>query len=260
MIDLFGLTPAKFETLLLVFVRVSIILVMIPVFSANQIPRLVRVGFAILVTIVIYPTVPLMTPFKDLYGLGGAVLAQLVIGTIFGYVSYLIFMGIQLAGEVLDIQVGFAIVNVINPFTQQNVSVLGEFVLVLATLLFLISDGHHLLLEGIGGSFNLLPLPWIGLSPQLFTSVIAFTSAAFLILFKIATPISLSLFVANVALGLMARVAPQMNVFIIGFPLQIGIGLIMLAVSLPLLGVVLPGLYNEIPRQLDTVMRELRPQ
>lgn len=257
MIDLFGLTPAKFETLLLVFVRISIMMAFIPIFSATQIPRLVRIGLAILVTVVIYPTVPLITPFRDLYGLGGAILAQAIIATFFGYVTYLIFMGIQLAGEVLDIQVGFAIVNVINPFTQQNVSVLGEFMLVLATLLFLISDGHHLLLQGIGGSFNLLPLPWMGLSPQAYTSVIAFTSAAFLILFKIATPISLSLFVANVALGLMARVAPQMNVFVVGFPLQILIGLVMIAVSLPLVGAVLPGLYNEIPRQLDTIMREL---
>jgi flagellar biosynthetic protein FliR len=88
---------------------------------------------------------------------------------------------------------------------------------------------------------------------------VRFFTDALMIVFKIAAPVAVALFVTNVALGLMARVAPQMNVFVVGLPLQIGIGLIMLAVSLPLLGYVLPQLFSDVPHQLDAVLRGLAP-
>jgi flagellar biosynthesis protein FliR len=253
-LDVFNVTTGKFETFLLVLVRCSVILFMLPVFSAPQLPRLVRMGLGLFVAFAIYQTVQ---PIKalDLPDLVTAVVSQTLVAFVFGYVSYLVFMGIQFAGEVLDLQVGFAVSNVINPITQQQITVIGEFELAIATLLYLVTDSHLLLLQGIGGSFALVPLPFATLGPSVITSVGAFFGQAVLIVFKIAAPVSLAVFVVNVALGLMARVAPQMNVFVVGFPLQIGVGLIMLIVCMPLLGAVLPGLFSEVPRQIDTVMR-----
>jgi flagellar biosynthetic protein FliR len=168
-------------------------------------------------------------------------------------------MGIQFAGEIMDLQVGFAVSNILNPITQQQITVIGEFQLALATLIFLLTDSHLLLLQGIGGSFNLVPLPFAGMSGSVVTSVGYFFGQAVLIVFKIAAPVAVALFVVNVALGLMARVAPQMNVFVVGFPIQIAVGLIMLIVTMPLLGAVLPGLFADVPRQIDTTIRGLAP-
>ncbi|MDQ2680930.1 MAG: flagellar biosynthetic protein FliR [Candidatus Eremiobacteraeota bacterium] len=259
MIDLFGLTPGRFETFLLVLIRVTVMLSVLPVFSAAQIPRLTRVGIGMVITFAVFQGVHTIAPLANLYDLIAAVISQLVLGLIFGFVAQLVFMGIQLAGEILDIQIGFAVANVFNPMTQQSVTVIGELELALATLLFLVSDSHLLLLQGIGGSFNVLPLPYIQLDPSVAGNIVIFFTMATMIVFKIAAPAAIALFITTVALGLMARVAPQMNVFVVGFPLQIGIGLIMLAVSVPLLGFVAPELFREIPGQLNSVMRGMIP-
>jgi flagellar biosynthesis protein FliR len=259
MIDVFNQSPAQFETFLLVLVRCTVILSLVPVFSANQIPTIARIGLGLIVSFVVYRTVPTIAPLSSLYDLVAAILSQATIALIFGFVAYLVFMGVQFAGEILDTQIGFGAVNVINPLLGTPVSIVGQFELSLATLLFLVSDSHLLLLEGLGGSFSLLPLPFASLAPVVGSDLVRFLTDALMIVFKIAAPVAVALFITNVALGLMARVAPQMNVFVVGLPLQIGIGLVMLAVSLPLLGYVLPQLFSDIPHQLDAVMRGLIP-
>lgn len=255
MFDVFGLTQVQFETLLLIFVRVSVMLFVFPVFSAPQIPLMVRIGLAGIISFILYRAMPMSAPLPDMGALVAAVVSQIVVGLIVGFVAYLVFMGIQFAGEILDIQIGFAVANIISPQTQQQVTVLGELELTLATLVFLISNSHLLMLQGIGGSFHLLPLPYVNLDPSVAGNVVVFLEQAFLVVFQIAAPAAVALFVVNVALGLMARVAPQMNVFVVGFPLQIGVGLLMLAVSVPLLAAVAPQLFSDSARHMDTIMR-----
>jgi flagellar biosynthetic protein FliR len=253
--DVFALSQAQFETFLLVLIRTASMIAVFPVFSASQIPQYVKIGLALIISFILYRVVPQIAPLHNLYDLAAAVISQVVLGLIVGFVAQLVFMGIQFAGQILDIQIGFAVANIINPTTQQQVTVVGEFELTLATLVFLISDSHLLLLQGIGGSFNLVPLPYINLDPSVAGNVVTFFAQAFLVVFKIAAPPAIALFIVNVALGLMARVAPQMNVFVLGLPLQIGVGFAMLAISIPLLVGVAPQLFADVPRQLDAVMR-----
>jgi flagellar biosynthetic protein FliR len=257
-VNLFGLTYAQFETFLLVLVRVSVILIMLPIFSAAQVNSLVRFGLGLVVTIVVWSTVPPMAPIDGLGPMTAAVFSQAFVGFVFGFVAFLVFVGIQFAGEVMDLEVGFSIVNVINPLTSQNVSVLGEFQLALGSLIYLISNAHHFLFQGLAGSFNLVPLPYVTISPALNTDVMAFYAQSFFLVFQIAGPIAVALFLTNVGLALMARVAPQLNIFAVGFPLQIMIGLTMMIISLPLLENVLPQVFSETPRELDAVLRAMR--
>jgi flagellar biosynthetic protein FliR len=111
----------------------------------------------------------------------------------------------------------------------------------------------------MAGSFNLLPLPYINLGPTVAGNLSLFFAQSFLIVFKIAAPVVVALFLTNVALALMARVAPQMNVFIIGLPLQVAVGLTMMAISLPLLGTVGPEIFSDVSLQFDSVLRGLKP-
>jgi flagellar biosynthetic protein FliR len=240
-------------------VRTTIILFMLPIISGTQVPRSVRFGLGLTVSFIIWRVVPPMAPLDGLGPLTAAIISQAFIGFVFGFISYLAFTGLQFAGEVLDIQVGFSIVNVINPLTSQNVSVLGELELALASLIFLIADGHHVLFEGLAGSFHLVPLPYAAIQPGLQTDVVGFFSQSLLLVFQIAAPVGIALFVTNIGLALMARVAPQLNVFAVGFPLQILVGLTMIIISLPLLVTVMPQVYAEAPRQLDAVLRMMRP-
>jgi flagellar biosynthesis protein FliR len=256
--NLFGLTYAQFETFILVLVRVSVILIMLPIFSAAQVNSLVRFGLGLVVTIVVWSAVPPITMIEGIGPLTAAVFSQAFVGFVFGFVAFLVFVGIQFAGEVMDLEVGFSIVNVINPLTSQNVSILGEFQLALGSLIYLIANAHHFLFQGLAGSFNLVPLPYIAISPQLNTDVMTFFVQSFFMVFQIAGPIAVALFLTNIGLALMARVAPQLNIFAVGFPLQIMIGLTMMIISLPLLENVLPQVFEQTPRELDAVLRAMR--
>lgn len=258
MVDVFGLTGAQFETFLLVFVRVTAMLFVFPIFSAPQVPILARFGFSALISFMLFRVVPVVPVSGDLYGLALGIVCQIVLGLIVGFVAQLVFIGIQFAGELIDLQIGFAVANVLNPATQQNITIIGEFELAIATLIFLATDAHHLLIQGIAGSFNLVPLPYINLDPSVAGNIVIFVTQAFLIVFKIAAPIVLALFLTNVALAFAAKVAPQMNVFVIGLPLQIGVGLVMMSISIPLLGSVGPQLFHNMAQQMDTIMRGLR--
>jgi flagellar biosynthetic protein FliR len=250
--NVFGLSTGQFETMLLVLVRVSAMLFLVPIFSQTQIPRLVRFGLGLLLAFVVVRTVPPMAPLGGLGMLTVAILAQVFVGLVFGFVAFLLFTGIQFAGEIIDIQIGFAVVNIINPLTSQSVTVIGEFQLALATLLYLAADAHHTLVAGIAGSFQLVPLPFAGAPELVAGDVVRFFAQSLFI-------VAVALFLVNVMLGLIARVAPQMNVFIVGFPIQIAVGLIMLIVSLPLLGAVFPGLIDTSTHQLDTILRAMSP-
>ena len=256
--NLFGLTYAQFETFVLVLVRVSVILFMMPIFSSSQVNQMVRFGLGLTIAFIVWHVVPTIAPLHTLGELTAAIFSQAFVGFIFGFIAFLVFVGIQFAGEVMDIEVGFSIVNVINPLTSQTVSVLGELELALGSLIYLISNAHHLLFAGLGGSFNLVPLPYVVIQQPLETNLMAFFSQAFFLVFQIAAPVGIALFLTNVGLALMARVAPQLNVFAVGFPLQIMIGLTMIILSLPLLEVYLPQVFSETPRELDSVLRALR--
>jgi flagellar biosynthetic protein FliR len=256
--SLFGLTVGQFETFLLVAVRTTFIIFLMPVFSSAQVPVQVRFGLGLLVSFIVWQVVPTMPPFAGIGPLTAAVASQALVGLVFGFIGGLVFTGIQFAGEILDITVGFSIVNVINPLTSQTVSVLGEFELALASFIYLIGNGHHYLFEGIAGSFSLVPLPFAVIQPGLENDVVGFFSLAMWLVFQIAAPIAISLFVVNVGLSLMARVAPQLNVFAVGFPLQILVGLTMIIVSLPLLVAVLPQVFAQTPGELDAVLRLMR--
>jgi len=147
---------------------------------------------------------------------------------------------------------------VLNPTTQQQVTIIGEFQLAIATLVFLVTNSHYFLIQGIAGSFDLVPLPYIHMDPSVAGNVVLFFTQAFLVVFKIAAPAVFALLITNIALAFMAKVAPQMNVFVIGLPIQVSVGLIMMAVSIPLIGTVAPELFSNVAQQMDSTMRGLR--
>jgi flagellar biosynthesis protein FliR len=243
---------------MLITVRIFAMLAVFPIFSAPTVPHHVRFGLGVVLAFLLFRIVPpiaLMTNYGDLII---ATAAQVTLGLIVGYIASLVFVGIQFAGELIDLQIGFAVANVVNPSTQQNITIIGEFQLAIATLIFLATDGHHLLIQGVAGSFNLVPLPYVHLDPSVMGNAVSFLSQSLLDVFKIAAPVAAALFLTNVSLAFMARVAPQMNVFVVGFPIQIGVGLIVMAVSLPLLGIVAPDIFNGVAREMDAVMRGLR--
>ncbi|NLU49757.1 MAG: flagellar type III secretion system protein FliR [Syntrophomonadaceae bacterium] len=227
--------PFSLDGFLLVFGRVSGLFLSAPVYSSRQIPVQLRVLFALLLAAVMastgVPRYEINISNTGLFLL--ALLQEMLTGYALGLVAYMVFAGIQLAGQLMDMQMGFGIVNVVDPQSGIQVPLIGNFNYLLALLVFLGINGHHLLLLALHQSYQFVPVLGVSFVPGFTRFVVELGAYMFVVGLKIAAPVVAALFVADVALGFMARTVPQMNVFLVGIPLKILGGILMLLVFLP---------------------------
>lgn len=222
---------------MLIFCRMSAFFVVAPIFASKTVPSSFKVGISAMIAflILLIQGTDQVIPMDLSYVL--LIIREVLIGLLMGYVAYLMFTVIQIAGSFIDIQIGFGIANVIDPMTGASAPVLGNFKYMFATLLFLSMNGHHYLLDAVIRSYN-----WIPLSNDLFQRIYSGSlsdflvrtfSQSFLLAFQMAAPLVVALFLTDVALGFLARSAPQFNVFVIGIPLKIiiGLGVLLILVS-----------------------------
>lgn len=251
--DLANWTLEQFLAYALMLTRVGVLFVSAPVLGNARIPGQVKAGLAMVVTLLLYlshkggaATIPVP---GNVFELVGAVAGEVFAGLIIGYTAYLLFSGIQMAGQVVDIQVGLGLVNVIDPAGGSQVSILGQFYYLVAMLFFLAVDGHHALLKAMGDSFQLLPpggISWFEQAAQAGPLLSGFFTKLFVIAFQVAAPSVAVLFLTNLSMGLLSRTLPQMNVFIVGLPLNVIVGLMVTILSLKLLGTVLTSVTSQV--------------
>ena len=168
-----------------------------------------------------------------LWTLAFGILRELLVGLTLGFIIRLVFDGIQLGGQFIGYQMGFAIVNVIDPYSSTQVSIISRFKGLLALLIFLTINAHYFFITSLVKSFTLVPLSgWI-FNGKLAAQLVRLTGGMFVIAIKIAAPVLVTLIFTHIGLGLVARTMPQINVFIVGFPLEIGMGFLMLGMAMP---------------------------
>jgi flagellar biosynthetic protein FliR len=246
-------TMEQFTVYALMLVRVSVLFLSAPILGNVNIPAQVKAAMAMVITLVLYLALKgghqaLAVP-GNVFELVGAVGGEAFAGLIIGYTAFLLFSGLEMAGEIVDIQVGFGLVNVIDPAGGSQVSIIGQFYYIVAMLFFLAIDGHHALLKALGDSFTLLPpgtIVWFKQAGHAGPLLAQFFTRLFAIAIQIAAPSIAVLFLTNLSMGLLARTLPQMNVFIVGMPLNVIVGLLITIVSLKLLGVVLTGVTSQV--------------
>ena len=247
--DIFNLNYAEFERFLFVFFRVGALILFVPVLGSRQVPASMKIGLILFTSIVIFPLVqarPLPEP-QGIFDLAVFLLSDVTIGLGIAYITRLIFAAVQIAGTVVDFQMGFGVVNVIDPQTDTQVSVTAQFHNIVAVLIFLVVDAHHFILQAIVESFFIINPAEINFSSLTPEYMLYLFSGTFTTAVKIAAPIMAILFVLSVGLGLVARTVPQMNVFIVGFPLQIGVGLLMVGLSLSFFSVLVQQQMYDLP-------------
>jgi flagellar biosynthetic protein FliR len=216
-------------------VRVLALFSVAPLLSHRAVPARLKVALAVAITAVLVPTVP-TPPITD--ALSGAGLALLVhnilIGVMLGFAVRLIFAALELAGELIGLQMGLSFAGFFNPASGMAQNAVGSFMSLLALLMFIAIDGHLMLLHALGESFRLFPLVGgSGSLPLGMDELVRLGSGMFSIALSLALPFLAVMLLTNVVLGVLARVAPQLNVFAIGFPLTILVGLSTLMLLLP---------------------------
>lgn len=256
--ELLDLALRRLDVLLLVFARMLGIFTTAPVFSNQQVPIQVRVAISMGATLIILPLYGQVEVPGGFPGLAPLVVQELLVGMVLGFVAVLVFTCVQLAGELLDIDMGFSIMNVLDPLTQQQAPVVGNFMHILALLMFLAIDGHHGLLLAVMDSFAVVPIGQLALTAALQRQMLDLTGDIFRIGLALASPVLAALFLVTVAMAVVSRAVPQMNVFIVGMPAKAAAGLAMLAVLLPLYAVAFRALFERLFSHMYTAIQFMK--
>ena len=226
---------------LLIMFRTGALLMTVPVFGHISIPRILRVWLVLILSFLIFPSAvvsEIQLPATGFH-LAVVILTELAIGFAIGFTIVILFSAVQFAGHLIGLQMGLAVASIIDPMSAGQISIIGEFYYLLSLLVFLLINGHYFVIEALVRSFELIPISGGVFEAGLGEFIIELTGNLFVIAVKLSAPVIITLFIVNVVFGIVARTVPQMNVFVVGFPLGIGIGLIMIRFSLPFFKTVL---------------------
>lgn len=231
----------------------------LPVFENKSIPHLFKLALAFAVSLILFPMldlnpVPLTGGIVTL-GIGAA--GEILLGLVIGFSVKLIFAGIQLAGQMAGYQMGFAIANVMDPDQSQQVLLLAQFNNLVALLIFLSINAHYWFIRALTHSFRMIPPLNVHFDGSLMEYLIDMSGKMFVISIQVGAPIIAALLVTSVAVGLMARTVPQMNVFIVAMPMKIGVGFLFLGFSLPYFSAFLKKIFNGLGQHLLIMLKAM---
>ncbi len=217
-----------------------------PLFSNLSIPVRVKIGFGVMLSLVIAPTVPAL-PAADPMSLVGLliVIQQLIIGLAMGFTMRIIFAAVEMAGEITGLTMGFGFATFFDPQTRARSSAIAQFLALLALMIFLATDVHLMMLSTLAESFISLPISSAPTGGNAFRQIAEMGKLIFIAGVQLSLPMVAALLLTNIALGILTRAAPQLNLFGIGFPVTLGVGFIVLMLSLPYLPTLLDRLFNE---------------
>ncbi|NLL69637.1 MAG: flagellar type III secretion system protein FliR [Epulopiscium sp.] len=251
----------QWDIFLLIFIRISSFFVVAPIFGGKNIPNTTKIGLSVLISFIIFSSLPMTTLSYPAHFLGYAwfVLQEILVGLLLGFVVYLMYSTLYLAGQLIDFQIGFTMVSVFDPLSQIQVPITGNFYYFLLSVMVFITNGHHTILRALIYSYQVVPIGRVMAQEVLFQHYISMMGNFFVLAFKIASPLIGSIFIINVALGILARTAPQMNMFVVGLPLKVAFGLLTLWVMMPLFGSISDFMLEQVYDDILMVLKGLIP-
>ena len=241
----------------LIFIRISSIIMTAPLLGSPAVPIRVKLSLGLMLTFLFLPLVDRRGEVlsRDLIALVSSAGMELLIGLSIGFMASLIFAGINLAGQLMGFQMGFAIVNIMDPLNQTQISIVSQFIGFMALVIFVSLNAHYIFIQAIADSFAIARPGTALLGSLAVKEMMKAAAELFLIALKVGAPVIAILIFTNVGLGIVARTVPQMNVFIVGFPLTIGLGLIALGISLPLFLEMLKETFDGMGRNIYILLK-----
>jgi flagellar biosynthetic protein FliR len=230
----FLFTLSEFELFLLILMRVGAMFFVAPVFGGTAVPIQARILLSLVMSLVLLPIVPLPTGTLplDIMPLGLLAINELLVGLVMGASLTFVFAAIQYAGQIVDFQMGFSIVTLIDPTQNVQIPVMGLFHFLIATLIFLAMDAHYWVIRALVDSFHIAPVTTATFSGLALGGIAKAFGDLFIIAMRIAAPAIAVLMLYNAALGIIAKTVPQINLLIVGFPVRIALGMIVVALSM----------------------------
>ncbi len=256
-----GLIINGFDMFLLVFVRMTGLFVVAPIFGRRNIPTYLKIGFSFFIALILVNTTAVQAAQYDDNILSYALLVakEFIVGLSIGFVAYLVFTAIYIAGEIIDMQIGFGIVNVMDPISNIQVPVTSNVYFIISMLLFLSINGHHMLIRILYDSFGTLPIGSAVFNGDLVTGLMDLFGSVFATGIKISGPILATILITDIALGTISKMVPQINIFVIGMPLKIGVGIIILVITIPMFIGIMETIFDLMETGSLYYIKELGP-
>lgn len=253
-------TSAQLDAWITAFIfplaRIFGLLASAPIFNNVAQPQRIRLMVGLVITLALVPVLPPMPAVPAGSWIGFAILAQqIIIGVLLGFTLRIAFAAIDVAGDLIGMQMSLSFAVFYDPQNAGQTPVISEFLGLLAMLIFLALNGHLLTLSVLAESFRLLPVSATPFSAGGFASLLAWSSTLFASGLLLALPLITALLIANLAMGVLARVAPQLNIFAVGFPVTLTSGFIVLMFSIPYFGAAMERLFDNAFRAMAAVMR-----
>jgi flagellar biosynthetic protein FliR len=219
---------------MMILMRVGAMIFVAPVFGGSTVPTQAKILFSLMLSLILLPMIPAISQsgLIEMVPLAWLGVNELLVGVVMGISMLFVFAAVQYAGQIIDFQMGFAIVNLIDPTQDVQIPVMGFFHFLIAILIFLAMDAHHWIIRALVDSFGIVPIMTAGFSGLVIGSVSKAFGDLFVIAMRIAAPTIAVLMLYNASLGIIAKTVPQINLLIVGFPVRIALGMIVVGLSM----------------------------
>jgi flagellar biosynthetic protein FliR len=255
------LTPVRVMTFVLVLARIVGLTILAPVFGSFIVPQRVRIALVVFLTVSMLPAIAAAgqapIEFHSTTALVLALAAETSVGLMLGLIAQLVFGAVQMAGELAGMQMGLGLSSLIDPQNHDRVVVLAQWQGTLALLLFLTVDGHHVLIQAVAESFHHVPAGMARLSSAGLGMTVAFAAEIFVLALKLAAPVLILVLLTNATLGALGKLVPQLNVMVVGFPINVAAGFFILAAAQPFALRLLETAFGNLGRSLGAVIDAL---
>lgn len=256
MVDIFGFTIVDLQVFVLILVRSATFFVAAPIFGGANVEYKLKAAISFIFALLLFNVVDHSTVVipESIFGLVPMIIKEFMAGAIAGFAAGIIFLSLQISGSIIARQMGLGMANMMDPETQIQTPVLGQFFSIWATLLFLIVDGHHWLLRIIVNSYDLVPLSKFHMTPGFYEKLISLTGGVIVMGFKIAAPVFVCMLLLTSILGILARAVPSMNIFAVGLPMKLFAGYLILLIFVEVYTGVFLKMLNQFQADVETLV------
>jgi flagellar biosynthetic protein FliR len=238
---------SNFEFFLLILVRISGFVYSAPFFSLKNVPMRVKSGISIFIALLLLYTLP-YTPvsYAGIIGYSILIVKEAIAGVVLGLFANIAYYILAFVGQFTDMEIGFSMVSQLDPMTQMQTTITSNLYGYLVLLMMMVTNLHHYFIKAIVDSFQIVGIGQVQLDPNLYKLMIEFVTNYLIIGFRIVLPIFVSILLVNAVLGILAKIAPQMNMFVIGMQLKVLVGLFILALIIEFIPSVADFIFNEM--------------
>lgn len=249
----------KIEVFFLIFMRMTGFLIINPLFGRQNVPRYIKIGFSFLLAIIMYNTVdvPGQSYGSGMYSFIRDIILEFITGFVLGFISYTVFNAIYVAGQLIDMQIGFGMVNVLDPVSNIQVPLTSNFYFIMSMIVFFILNGHHNMIRNLFESYKHIPLGNASFDYGVISKAAEVFGNVFVLGFRIAAPVTAAIIITEIALGVISKTIPQFNLFVVGIPLKIAIGLIVMIITIPIFVELLDVLFSDMNREVTDVIKKM---